>query len=69
VSVEDQANKLANTADRNARPRQTCSPANVASVRRFDQARAIGAKLLEQKESESISVNRNGNTSAGPETC
>jgi hypothetical protein len=54
--VEDQSNKLANTVDRNKRLRQTYSPVNVGSVRRFDQARAIGAKLLEQNGAESISA-------------
>jgi hypothetical protein len=55
-SVEDQSNKLANTVDTNARLRRTYSPVNVVSARRFDEARAKGAKLLEQKEAKSISV-------------
>jgi hypothetical protein len=52
ASVEDQAN----TVDRNARLHQTYSPVNVASVRRFDQARTVGAKLLEQNETKGVSA-------------
>ena len=48
------SNKLANTVDTNKRLRQTYSPVNTASVRRFDEARVKGAKLLEQKEEKSI---------------
>jgi hypothetical protein len=46
-SVTDQSNKMANTVSTNNRLRKAYNPVNVASVRRFDQARAIGAKLLE----------------------
>jgi hypothetical protein len=46
---------MANTVDRNKRLRQTYS-VNVASIRRFDAARAKGAKLLEQKGLESIAI-------------
>jgi hypothetical protein len=53
-SVEDQSNKMANTLDRNKRLRQTYNPVNVASARRFDEARAKGAKKLEQTETKSI---------------
>jgi hypothetical protein len=53
-SVEDQSNKMANTVDRNKRLRETYNPVNVASARRFDEARAKGAKKLEQTEAESI---------------
>ncbi|XIA63231.1 hypothetical protein ACFIOY_29050 [Bradyrhizobium sp. TZ2] len=56
ASVEDQSNKMANTVSRNERLRKTYNPVNVASVRRFDAARAVGAKLLEQKGAESISA-------------
>ncbi|WOH79043.1 hypothetical protein RX327_24390 [Bradyrhizobium sp. BEA-2-5] len=49
-TVEDQSNKMANTVDRNKQLRKTYNPVNVASVRRFDQARAIGAKKLEAAE-------------------
>jgi hypothetical protein len=51
-SVEDQSNKMANTVDRNKRLRQTYNPVNVASARRFDEARAKGAKKLEQTEAK-----------------
>jgi hypothetical protein len=47
---------MANTVDRNKRLRQTYNPVNVASIRRFDAARAKGAKLLEQKGVESIAI-------------
>jgi hypothetical protein len=54
ASVEDQSNKMANTVDHNKRLRQTYNPVNVASVRRYDQARVIGAQRLEQKAAESV---------------
>lgn len=47
-SVTDQSNKMANTVAANNRLRKTYNPTNVASVRRFDEARAMGAKLLER---------------------
>lgn|GEM_PF-529362 len=50
ASVEDQANKMANTVDRNKQLRKTYNPVNVASVRRFDEARLAGAKKLEEAE-------------------
>jgi hypothetical protein len=53
-TVADQSNKMANTVSANNRLRKTYNPVNVASVRRFDQARAAGAKVLEQKPSESV---------------
>jgi hypothetical protein len=53
-SVADQAQKMANSIDTNKRLRRTYNPVNVESVRRFDQARAAGAKLLEQKPDKSI---------------
>ena len=54
--IEDQSNKMANTVDRNKRLRQTYNPVNVVSVRRFDEARAIGAAKLEQRASESVTT-------------
>ena len=39
-SIEDQANKMANTVDRNKQLRKTYNPVNVGSVRRFDEPRA-----------------------------
>jgi hypothetical protein len=48
-SFEDQANKMANTADRNKQLRKTYNPVNVGSVRRFDKARVVGARILEQQ--------------------
>jgi hypothetical protein len=56
ATVEDQSHKMANTVDRNKRLRKTYNPVNVVSIRRFDEARARGAKLLEQKPAESISA-------------
>jgi hypothetical protein len=56
ASVEDQSNKMANTVDRNKQLRKTYNPVNVASVRRFDEARAIGAKILEQRAVESVTA-------------
>ena len=55
-SVEDQSNKMANTVDRNKQLRKTYNPVNVASVRRFDQARAKGAKVLERRADESVTA-------------
>lgn len=49
-SIEDQSNKMANTVDTNKRLRETYNPVNVISVRRFDEARVIGAKKLEEAE-------------------
>jgi hypothetical protein len=54
-SVEDQSNKMANTVSHSNRLRKTYNPVNVASARRFDEARAKGAKLLEQSGDKSIS--------------
>jgi hypothetical protein len=45
---------MANSIDANKRPRKTYNPVNIASVRQFDQARAIGAKKLEQKPDKSV---------------
>jgi hypothetical protein len=59
ASVEDQSHKMANTVDRNKQLRQTYNPTNTPSVRRFDQARVIGAKKLgeaEQNASESVTL-------------
>jgi hypothetical protein len=50
ATVEDQSNKMANTVDRNNQLRKAYNPVNVASVRRFDQARIIGAKKLKEAE-------------------
>jgi hypothetical protein len=50
---------MANTVDRNKQLRKAYNPVNVASVRRFDQARIIGAKKLqaaEQKATESVTL-------------
>jgi len=55
-SVEDQANKMANTVDRNKQLRNTYNPVNVASVRRFDEARVKGAKVLERRASKSVTA-------------
>jgi hypothetical protein len=53
-SVTDQANKMANSVDTNKRLRKTYNPTNVASVRRFGEARTVGARLLEQNRSKSV---------------
>jgi hypothetical protein len=45
---------MANTVSSNNRLRKVYKPVNVASVRRFDEARVIGAKLLEQKPGKSV---------------
>jgi hypothetical protein len=53
-SEADQSNKMANSIDTNKRLRKTYNPVNVPSVRRFDDAREIGAKKLEQKPDKSV---------------
>jgi hypothetical protein len=45
---------MANTVSRNTRLRKTYNPVNVSSVRRFDEARAAGARILEQKPTKII---------------
>jgi hypothetical protein len=56
ASVEDQSNKMANTVDSNNQLRKTYNPVNVGSVRRFDKARVIGAKILERRADESVTA-------------
>jgi hypothetical protein len=53
-SEADQSNKMANSIATNKRLRKTYNPVNVPSVRRYDQARVIGAKNLEQKPDKSV---------------
>lgn len=53
-SITDQSNKMANTVSANNRLRKTYNPVNVASVRRFDEARTKGAGHLEQRAAESV---------------
>jgi hypothetical protein len=60
-SVKDQSNKMANTVDRNKRLRQTYNPVNVASARRFDEARAKGAEARTDR-GQKYSVDAPGNT-------
>jgi len=55
-SVTDQANKMANSVDTNKRLRKTYNPVNVPSVRRFDEARQKGAKVLERKPIKSVTA-------------
>jgi hypothetical protein len=57
-TVTDQANKMANTLSASNRLRNTYSPTNVASVRRFDEARAVGAKKLEQNRAKSVTARK-----------
>jgi hypothetical protein len=53
ATLTDQSNKMANTIAANARLRKTYNPVNVASARRFDEARKTGAKKLRLKEQNS----------------
>lgn len=55
-SIADQSNKMANTVAASNRLRKTYNPTNVVSARRFDQARAVGAKLLEQNREKSVTA-------------
>jgi hypothetical protein len=45
---------MANSVDTNKRLRKTYNPVNVPSARKYDEARAIGAKRLEQKPDKSV---------------
>jgi hypothetical protein len=54
-SEADQSHKMANSIVTNKRLRKVYNPVNVASVRRFDEARKLGAKKLkEQKPDKSV---------------
>jgi hypothetical protein len=55
-SVTDQSNKMANTVAANNRLRKVYNPTNVVSARRFDEARVVGAKLLEQNREKSVTA-------------
>jgi len=48
-SLTDQSNKMANTVATNAKLRKAYNPVNVASVRRFDEARELGDKRLREQ--------------------
>jgi hypothetical protein len=45
---------MASSVDTNKRLRKTYNPTNVASVRRFDEARTVGARLLEQNRAKGV---------------
>jgi hypothetical protein len=51
-----QSNKIGNTVSSNNELRKLHNPVNVPSVHRFDEARTEGARRLERKEAESISL-------------
>lgn len=55
-SLADQSNKMANTVATNSRLRKVYNPTNVVSARRFDEARVVGAKLLEQNRAKSVTA-------------
>jgi hypothetical protein len=55
-TVTDQSNKMANTVAANNRLRKTYNPTNVVSARRFDEARVVGARLLEQNRAKSVTA-------------
>jgi hypothetical protein len=50
------SNKMANTASTNNNLRKAYNPVHAACVRKYDQARAIGARKLEQKQSEGVAA-------------
>lgn len=56
AEVTDQTNKMANSIDINKRLRKTYNPVNAASVRRFDEARVAGAKVLQEKPNTAATV-------------
>jgi hypothetical protein len=54
-TLTDQSNKMANTVAASSRLRKTYNPVNVASVRRFDEARKRGREAMqEQKPTKSV---------------
>jgi len=56
ASAKDGANKGANTLDASNRLMKTYQPMNLASVRRFDEARVIGrAKLKSTRPNKKVS--------------
>jgi hypothetical protein len=55
-SVTDQSNKMANTVAASNRLRKVYNPTNVVSARRFDEARVVGAQLLEQNRAKSVTA-------------
>jgi len=54
----DASAKMANTISVSNRLRKTYNPVNVASVRRFDEARAVGRKQLDKNGRPTKSVHR-----------
>lgn len=56
ASAKDGANKGANTIDASNRLMKTYQPVNLASVRRFDEARVIGRAKLKSTKREPKSV-------------
>jgi hypothetical protein len=55
ASPTETSNKMANTISASSRLQKTYTPVNVASVRRFDEAREVGQKRLrEQKPTKSV---------------
>src|SRR5437868_4726220 len=48
-SLTDQSNKMANTVAASNKLRKTYNPVNVASVRRFDEARVRGREALRER--------------------
>lgn len=58
-SLTDQSNKMANTVAASSKLRKTYNPVNVASVRRFDEARERGREAMrEQKPTKSVITGR-----------
>jgi hypothetical protein len=54
-TLTDQSNKMANTVAASSKLRKTYNPVNVASVRRFDEARERGREAMqEQKPTKSV---------------
>ena len=55
-TLTDHSNKMANSIDADKRLRNIYNLTNAASVRRYDEARVVGAKLLEQNRATSVAA-------------
>jgi hypothetical protein len=64
ASPADASSKMANTIAASNRLRKTYNPVNVVSVRRFDEARKVGRKLLREEQSPDKNPPKSVTTSA-----
>jgi hypothetical protein len=62
-SLTDQSNKMANTVAASSKLRKTYNPVNVASVRRFDEARERGREAMQEQKPTTRVINPAGKVS------